>query len=456
MRLVLAIVACFAIAGCGRPPGPPAPATNEILAPATREAADPSPVALLPTQWSESDWPGWRGPNQDGISVGPSVPSTWSEDEHVLWKTPLPGRGHASPVILGDSLFLATADDVSQTQSVIALDKRRGKRLWKTDLFTGKFDTHTHQENTQASSTLATDGERLFAVFLNDQRVWCSALDLDGNELWRMEAGGFASRFGYSASPIVYGKFVIVAADHEQGGFLAGLDRGTGNIIWRRKRAQFASYATPRVVQLGEKDLLVISGGNTVMAYSPATGDELWTVKGTAQSTVSTVVTYRDLVIASGGYPDSETVALHADGSVAWRSKPMTYVPSMIVVGDHLYFVEDKGIAYCLDAATGKERWKHRIGGKYRASPVLSGKNLIVTDMAGKTIVFRADPQKFELVAENQLGTEGFASAAISNGHLFLRVGQGHGPDRQETLYCIGESGIARRKTDRADDETSR
>lgn len=434
------------LAGCGRPPAPPAPATNEIM-PTSAAASTETTSPLTAPRWSDSDWPGWRGGNADGIGTGPAVPVAWSESDNVLWKTRLPGRGHGSPVILGETVFLAVADDQAQTQSVIALDKFRGKRLWKTDLHTGKFDTRLHNENSQASSTLATDGERLFVVFLNDQRIWCSALDLDGNELWRMEAGGFASRFGYSVSPIVYDRFVIVAADHDQGGFLAGLDRGTGNIVWRRKRANFASYATPRVVQVGEKTLLVISGGGTIKAYAPSTGEELWSVNGTAQSTVSTVVTANDLIIASGGFPEAETIALRGDGSVAWRKKDKTYVPSMIVVGDHLYFMQDDGIARCWDAATGQERWKHRVGGKYRASPVLSNGNLMVTDMNGKTVVFRADPQRFELVAENQLGTEGFASPAISDGHLFLRVGDGHGPQRVESLYCIADREPPRRNT---------
>lgn len=445
MRGLLIVLTGMLLAGCGRPPAPPAPPTSEIRAESATATAPPSPAAA-PT-WSESDWPGWRGPHEDGASTGPAAPVAWSETDNVLWKTRLPGRGHGSPVVLGDAIFLGVGDDQAQTQSVIALEKTRGKRLWKTDLHTGKLDTRLHDENTQASSTLATDGERLFAVFLNDQRIWCSALDLDGNELWRMEAGGFASRFGYSVSPIVYDRFVIVAADHEQGGFLAGLDRGTGNILWRRKRANFASYATPRVVRVGEKTLLVISGGGTIKAYVPSTGEEVWSVDGTAQSTVSTVVTAGDLIIASGGYPEAETVAVRGDGSVAWRKKDKTYVPSMIIVGDQLYFMQDDGIARCWDIATGKERWKHRVGGKYRASPILSGGNLFVTDMNGKTVVFRADPQRFELVAENQLGTEGFASPAVSDGHLFLRVADGHGPQRTESLYCIGERDTSRRNS---------
>lgn len=432
------------IAGCGRPPGAPAPVTSEIHAAEISVASAAEAAPLASPAWSESDWPGWRGPHADGISAGTAVPVMWAEDDHVLWKTRLPGRGHGSPIILGDLVFLATADDAAQTQSVMALDKHRGRRLWLTTLHTGKFETRSHDENTQASSTLATDGERLFALFLNDQRIWCSALDLDGNELWRMECGGFASRFGYSASPVVFGRLVIVAADHEQGGFIAGLDRETGNIIWRRKRPEMASYATPRVVRLGEKDLLILSGGEQITAYHPRTGDEVWSVAGTSQSTVATVVTYRDLVIASGGYPGSETIAINAEGKVAWRNRDKTYVPSMIVVGDQLYSVND-GVVRCWDAATGKERWKHRVGENFRTSPILSGNNLFITDMGGKTTVFRANPQQFELIAENQLGTDAFASPAVSDGQLFLRVGGGHGADRLETLYCIGEPKLSRR-----------
>lgn len=446
---------CVVILGCGRPAGPPAPPTSEILASADpdlalaeqtpTDAGTAAPSALRPLTWSESDWPGWRGADQDGVSTGEPVPTEWSDTQNVVWKTPLPGRGHGSPVVLGSTIYLEVADDVTQTQSVMAVDKGRGRRLWKTDLHKGRFDPHLHAENTQASSTIATDGERLFAVFLNNQRIWCSALDLNGEELWRMEVGGFQSKFGYSSSPVVHGAWVYVAADHEEGGFMAALRRDTGDIVWRRKRGQFNSYATPRVVKLGEKDLVVLSGGGQIMAYHPRTGEELWSVPGTTESTVSTVVTHRDLVIASGGYPGSETVALRADGSVAWRNKDKTYVPSMIVVGDQIYAMQDDGIARCWDAATGKERWKHRVGGKFRASPVLSGENLIVTSMAGKTTVFRANPAKFELVAENQLGTDGFASPAISDGQLFLRVGDGDGPDRLETLYCIGEPKLSRR-----------
>ncbi|MDP1797102.1 MAG: PQQ-binding-like beta-propeller repeat protein, partial [Planctomycetaceae bacterium] len=423
MRGFLAVIGIgFVALGCGRPAGPPAPPTSEILASADpdlhsldRPATDTgveNRQPLLPPEWSSGDWPGWRGAAQDGVATGVPVPTEWTETRNVLWKTPLPGRGHGSPIVLGSSIYLETADDEVQVQSVMAIDRTRGRKLWKTDLHKGAFDQRLHAENTQASSTLATDGERLFAVFLNNQRIWCSALDLKGEELWRMEVGGFQSRFGFSTSPIIGGPYVYIAADHEDGGFIAALRRDTGNIVWRRKRGQFASYASPRLVKLGEKSLLVLSGGGAITAYHPASGDELWSVPGTAQSTVSTVVTYRDFVIASGGYQGSETVALRADGSVAWRNKEMTYVPSMIVVDDHLYAVQDDGIARCWNAATGKERWKHRLGGKYRVSPVLSGDNLIVTDMAGKTVVFRADPNRFELIAENQLGTDGFASPA--------------------------------------------
>jgi len=145
-------------------------------------------------------------------------------------------------------------------------------------------------------------------------------------------------------------------------------------------------------------------------------------------------------VIASGGYPQSDTVALKADGTAAWRKKgEPSYVPSLIVVNEYLYMVNDKGVAICIDAASGKEKWRHRVGGNFRTSPIASGGNVITTNMAGKTTVFRANPDKYEMVAENQLGDEGFCSPAVSRGQLFLRIADSTQGPRQEWLYCIGK-----------------
>ncbi|OYW18088.1 MAG: hypothetical protein B7Z55_11320, partial [Planctomycetales bacterium 12-60-4] len=311
--------------GCGRPP---VPQVVEIQASVGNDAVTGSGIASnLPAPvFSSTDWPAWRGPGHDGIAVGPAAPLEWSETKNVVWKLKLPGRGHSSPIIVGDGVFVETADESAQVQSVLGIDRHTGKGLWQTNILQGNFDT-AHHQNSQASSTLASDGERLFATFLNDRRIYCSALSLAGEELWRQEVGGFSSRHGYSASPVVYQGLVILAADHEQGGFIAGLDRATGNIIWRRKRPAGGSYASPRVVPLGGKDQVVICGCGRVMSYDPLTGVEYWSVPGTTEATVGSPVVSGDHVIVSGGYPGAETLAVDAGGKVVWRNKEKCYVP---------------------------------------------------------------------------------------------------------------------------------
>jgi outer membrane protein assembly factor BamB len=422
------------LAGCGRPPIPP---TAEVL-PETTAATAISDIAR--PQWSTSDWPGWRGPNHDGVAIGTEVPVEWSETQNVLWKTKIPGRGHSSPIVVGDRIYLATADERQAIQAVLAIDRRRGKPIWQTDLFTGGFERERHHTNTHASSTLATDGERLFATFLNDRRIWCSALDLEGQELWRKEVGGFRSKQGYSASPLVYQSLVIVAADHSAGGFVAGLHRQSGEIVWRRNRPAKDSYASPQVVHLGGVDQLVISGCDVITSYEPLTGKTIWSTQGTTESTVGTAVATKDVVIVAGGWPDAGVVALRPDGGIAWQNREKVYVPSMLVYEEYVYAVRDDGIARCWNAATGKDRWKQRLNGEFRASPVILGDRIFIVDMAGKTTVFRANPERFELIAENTLGTEAFATPAISAGQIFLRVADDAHGSRQEYLYCIGAS----------------
>lgn len=433
-RLSLLVVCAVSFVGCGRPGGPPAP-------PAAPIAASSSEV-LQPPMWGKDDWPMWRGAFVDGIASGKPVPVSWKDGEakeNIVWKKPVPGRGHSSPIVIGEHIYMETADEAAQVQSVLCLDRDVGNVVWKTDLFQKNFESAMHGENTQASNTLACDGERLFASFLNDRKIWLVALDLRGKEIWKTEIGGFTSKFGYSASPILHHSFVIIAADHQTGGFLAAVHRQSGKIIWRIPRPSESSYASPRVVSVGGKDVLVICGCELVAGYDPLTGEELWSTKGTTSAAVGTMVTTGDLIFASGGYPGRDTVALKPNGDVVWRTNEKSYVPSLLAYQGFLYMVNDDGIAYCYEAETGKERWKQRIGGNFRTSPILNGGHIFTTDMRGKTTVFKANPNKFEKVAENQTGTESFASPAISRGQLFLRVADNSQGPKQDWIYCIGK-----------------
>ena len=232
---------------------------------------------------------------------------------------------------------------------------------------------------------------------------------------------------------------LIVAADNPGGGWLAALNRDTGETVWLKKRPAIATYASPIVFDVGGRDQLIIAGCDQVVSYDPNTGEQIWSVDGTTEACVGTVVRYGDLVYATGGYPGQETICIDAGtGKVVWRNDKKSYVPSLLQYDGYLYVVDDSGIAICWNAETGEEQWKQRIGGNFSASPILVGKNIIAIDESGKATVFKADPQGFERVAEQQLGDEAFATPSVSANRLYLRVAQRDGDMRQEVLYCIG------------------
>ena len=385
------------------------------------------------------DWPNWRGPNTDGIATGAPIPTKWSATENVTWKVQIPGRGHSSPIIVGERIYIETADEKSETQSIACLDRNDGKQIWQTTQHQGQFERAMHRENTQASSTLASDGNRLYGLFLNKGHVVASALDMDGHEIWKKEIGSFSSKFGYSASPTLYKSLLLVAADHQQGGFIAALNCQNGEIVWRKPRPAKSSYASPRVISLDGRDLMILGGCNRLCGYDPLTGDELWQANGTAEAGVGTAVEDGGLIFASGGYPEQNTLAVDGAGKIVWEKRVKSYVPSMLAFEGSLYLVPDDGVFLCYDARSGAEKWKKRIGGNFRTSPILSGGHIFTTDMSGKTTVFKAGSSECEVVAENQLGTECFSSPAVSSGQLFLRVADSSNGSRQEWIYCIGK-----------------
>lgn len=436
----MTVAGLLMLCGCGRPPGggPPVAPTSEIKADAATPTAPANPIVRTP-----GDWPEWRGLNQDGVAESSEVPTSWSEEENVVWKVSIPGRGHSSPIIVGDTVWFAFADEKNQIQCVMNVNRKDGTSNGMTPIHRDNFETAMHAENTQASSTLAWDGERIFAVFLNDRKIWVTTLNLGGCIQWQTEVGAFASKFGYSGSPALFGDLCYVAADHSGGGFVAALHRVSGDIVWRKPRDRGDSYASPRIVEIGGRAQLILAGTRKVVSYDPLTGDQLWSTAGTADAVVGTAVVTNDLIFASGGYPEAETLALKPDGNVAWRKKEKTYVPSLLAYHGHVFLANDDGVIICWEATTGQEKWKHRVGGNFRVSPVLANDHIYITDMSGKTTVFKASTERFESVAENKLGTEAFSSPAVSGNQIFLRVADSSSGTRQEYLYCIGEESPA-------------
>ncbi|MFK7779066.1 MAG: PQQ-binding-like beta-propeller repeat protein [Gimesia sp.] len=394
---------------------------------------------------AEDDWRVWRGPNANGVAaVGETPVLKWNESQNIRWKVPVPGRGHSSPIVVNDRVLISTADEQRQIQSVICFDRATGRQLWKTDVSQGGFAPKIHQKNTHASPTLVSNGETIFAVFPQFDRVQLTALDLDGKKRWQIKAGGYlplAYQFGYAPSPLLYQDKVIVTSEYEKNGFIAAFDQRTGRELWRIKRPNKMNFSTPIVARIAGHDQMLLSGNAKVSSFNPQTGRELWSAPAMWIVSCGTMVWDKDLVFTSGGFPLKGTLAVKADGSgkVVWTNRVKCYEQSMLVHQGYLYAIDDNGIAYCWNAQTGKEQWKSRLGGKVSSSPVLANGNIYLTNEQGKTFVFRANPKKFELLAENQLGDEGFATPALCGNQIFHRAASRASGKRQEFLYCIGK-----------------
>lgn len=395
-------------------------------------------------QFGPNDWPWWRGPNRDGIAAADQQPPLkWSDTENVLWKTPVPGRGHGSAIIYGDRVFLATADVPTETQSVLCYDRNTGKQLWQTEVHRGQFDKKGNGKSTHASGSVACDGERIYINFLNAGAVYTTALSVEGKQIWQTKIADFTNHQGFGSSPALYHSFVIVTADNKGSGAgaLTALDRTTGKVVWRVDRPSTANYTSPIIYKLAGHDQLVLTGCNVVSSYDPASGKKRWEIDGSTTECVTSTVTDGQRIFTSGGYPKNHISAIAADGSgkVVWENNSRVYVPSMIVQAGHLYAVLDAGVAMCWKSDTGEEVWKNRLGGTFSASPVLVGDRMYAVNEAGKTFVFKAQPQGFELLGENQLGDEAFATPTICGSRIYTRVATGAGEKRQEWLYCLGK-----------------
>ncbi len=391
---------------------------------------------------SDTDWPWWRGYHRNGIAPADEAPpTTWSKDENVVWKTPIPGRGHSSPTVVGNRIYIATADEDQQTQSVLCFDRETGKQLWKTDVHKGGFSEKGNKKSTHASSTVACDGERLFINFQNSDAVYTTALSLDGERLWQQKVSDYVVHQGYGSSPAVYGSVVIVSADNKGGGAIAAFDRATGDLVWRHDRPSVPNYASPIILNVAGKDQVIFTGCDLIASYDPLSGKKNWEVEGATTECVTSTPTDGNLVYSSGGYPRNHVSAIRGDGSgeIVWEDKTRVYVPSMLVIDGHLYAVADKGIAYCWKSDTGEELWKERLGGTFTSSPVLAGGHLYATTEDATTHVLKVSPQGVETVAKNKLGDEAYATPAICGNRIYMRVVDTVDGKRQEMLYCLGE-----------------
>lgn len=396
-------------------------------------------VAAHDAKPTPAPWSAWRGHDGRGIWAGP-VPVRWSKSENITWQAKVPGRGHASPVIWNDQLFIVTADPASQEQLLLCFDRPSGKELWRRSVHQGGF-MKLHGKNSHASATPVCDGERVVVAFINHDALWVTAYDLQGKQLWQSKVGSFDSEHGYGSSLALYQELIIVNGDNLVDCFVAALDRKTGKTVWRTPRptsGKHGSYATPVVATIAGRPQLLLPGMSATFSYDPATGKEHWRCPGPAEVMANTPAWNDQLVFTSGGYPEKEIFALRADGQgdvrqthLLWRSRQfVAYVPSPIWYDGRLYVVADNGVATCYEGTTNRLIWQHRLKGNFSASPLVAGGHIFVTNEAGVTYVYKPG-DRFELVAENDLGDGGFASLAFAPGQIFIRT--------ENQLFCIGQ-----------------
>jgi outer membrane protein assembly factor BamB len=404
-------------------------------------AAGPEQQADDSLAVADTDWPWWRGAKHDGTaSEGQDPPVRWSATENVVWKAEVPGRGHGSPAVSGDHVYLASCDEATGSQSLICYERATGRRIWETEVHrVGAM--RKNAKSTGASATPACDGERVFINFPNKDAVFTTALSREGKILWQTKISDYVIHQGFASSPAPYRSVVIVSADHSGGGAIAALDRKSGAVVWRHDRPKAPNYSSPVILRVGGRDQALLTGCDLVSSFEPLTGKVLWEIPGATTECVTSTVTDGTHVFSSGGYPRNHLAAVRADGTgkIDWETKDRVYVPSLVVHGGNLYGVLDAGMPACWSAETGKELWKARLGGTFSASPVRVADRIYATNEAGETFVYQASPEKYAPIATSKLGDEVLATPAICGGRVYARVAQKVDGRRQELLYCLGK-----------------
>ncbi len=386
------------------------------------------------------NWPNWRGPRGDGSSAEQNLPIQWTDSENVAWKIDMKYGGHSSPVIWKDTVFVAGADAEAKKRVLAAYDRRDGKLLWETTVDESVLEKK-HTLNSWASSTPATDGEKVYVSFLHEKEMLIAAYDLSGKELWKVRPGIFSSVHGYCSSPVLFEDLVIINGDHDGDAYLVALERATGKTVWKTAREnRTRSYCTPLVREIDGRWQMMLSGSKSIASFDPRTGTRQWVIDGPTEQFVASLVYHKDLIFVTGGFPDKHIMAIDPRGTgnltksenIKWHRQRngVSYVPSPVAINGLFFIVADDGIATCIDCVSGEQKWQKRMGRRFSASLMTAEDRVYYLDDDGNSKVLKAAAE-YEELADNKLGEGTYASMAASQGQLFIR-GEKH-------LFCIGK-----------------
>jgi outer membrane protein assembly factor BamB len=420
-------------------------------------------VPVLFCATDPAQWPKWRGPQETGVAAG-SAPIEWSDSKNIAWKAQIPGRGHSSPVIWGDRIFVTTAvplsaPAVAQPEGgggrgagggyaagvehrfvVMAIDRKNGKTIWEKTLLTAKPHEGYHfRYGSFASNSPVTDGKHLFAFFGSRG---LHAMDLDGKVVWEKKFPPMRMRlaFGEGVPTVLHQDRLLLNFDQEDGSYLLVLDKNTGKEIWKVERQESSSWSPPTVVEVKGKKQIIVAASSKVRAYDYETGKLIWQCAGLGSNVIPAPILHKDTIIVMSGHrePNRMAIKLGREGdltgtdAVMWQNtKSNSYTPSPVLHDGRLHFVTDNGILSAINATTGELIYTERLPGTYslKASLVAAAGHLYVSTEQGDVLVVKLG-DKFEVVATNKMPDEFFiATPAIADGEIYLRG--------KNTLYCI-------------------
>lgn len=422
-----------------------------------------------------ANWPQYRGPSASGVDDSTALPTTWNvtTGENIRWQTPIPGLAHASPIVWGDRVFVATAvkpgkselkvglygdiDSVNENEvhqwRLLALEKATGKVVWNTLGYEGIPKVKRHTKSSHCNSTPTTDGQHIVAIF-GSEGLFC--FDMAGKLVWKkdlgpMDAGYFdvpSAQWGFASSPVIHDGKVIVLCDVQKGSFLAAFDLADGRELWRTPRQDVPTWGTPAVVTANGRTQVVVNGWHHIGGYDFATGKELWKLDGGGDIPVPTPIFADGLLFltsAHGKVRPMRAIRPEASGditpenpgatnaAIAWAyARQGNYMQTPLAVGGSLYACHDIGVLTCFDTKTGAIRYGERLtknGEGFTPSPVSDGRHLYFTSELGNVYVVPTDG-KFSITATNKMEETVMSTPAISEGLLLFRT--------REKLVAIG------------------
>ena len=394
---------------------------------------------------AQDNWPQFRGPSGQGESTSTGLPITWSEKENVKWKTAIHGRAWSSPVVWGKQIWLTTATEDGKHLFAICVDKDSGKIVHDLKLFEVAEPQFAHKFNTYGSPTPAIEEGRVYITFGSPGTACLDTAT--GKVVWQRTDFVCNHFRGAGSSPVIYKDLLLMNFDGSDYQFVVALNKKTGETVWKTDRSidfkdldpsgkpaaegDFRkAFSTPRVIEVDGKPMMISLGSKACYAYDPDTGKELWRTEERTNHSGSVTPLYgHGLVFTATGLARGEFWAIKPEGRgfindthVAWRVKrSVPSKPSPVLVGDHIYMVDDGGVGTCLEAKTGKEVWRERIGGNQSASPITADGKVYFFNEDGRAVVIEAKPQ-FKLLADNQLEGGFMASPAVTGNALILRT----------------------------------